>query len=121
MVTEGFDVAVRQEHQQLVARRHVDRGAQVTALDIGRLELQQAIQVAVKAAPMRCDCAVGEIGPSMPNRAGILQERLERRCEYRVTVIDRVLRVTDQVREAKLVRLHCKVRGRCAPRQEYKQ
>jgi hypothetical protein len=35
----------------------------VAALDIGRLEVQRAIQLAVKAAPMRCDRAVGAIGP----------------------------------------------------------
>jgi len=29
----------------------------VAALDIGRLEVQQAIQLAVEAAPMRCDRA----------------------------------------------------------------
>jgi hypothetical protein len=51
--------------------RHGDGGAQVAALEIGRLEVQQAIQLAVKAAPMRCDRAVGEIGPPVPNRAGI--------------------------------------------------
>jgi hypothetical protein len=54
---------------------------QVAALDISRLEVQQAIQLAVKAAPMRCDRAVGEIGPPVPDRAGILQERPELRCE----------------------------------------
>jgi hypothetical protein len=88
-----LDVAARQEHQQLVARRHLDGGAQVAALDIGRLEVQQTIQLAAKAAPMRSDCGAGEIGPPMPDRAGILQERLELRCEDRVAVIDRVLRI----------------------------
>jgi hypothetical protein len=52
---------------------------------------------------MRCDRAVGEIGQPAPDRAGILQERL--RCEDRVAVIDRVLRITDQMGEAELVRL----------------
>jgi hypothetical protein len=68
LVVGRLDVAARQEHQQLVARRHGDRDAQVAALDIGRLEVQQAIQLAVKAAPMRCDRAVGEIGPPVPDR-----------------------------------------------------
>jgi len=36
-------VAARQEHQQLVARRHRDGGTQVATLDIGRLEIQQTI------------------------------------------------------------------------------
>src|SRR5271167_2161840 len=56
-------------------------------------EVQQTIQLAVKAAPMRSDGAVGEIGPPASDRAGILQERLELRCEDRVAVIDRVLRI----------------------------
>jgi hypothetical protein len=47
---------------------------------------------------MRSDGAVGEIGPPAPDRAGILQERLELRCEDHVAVIDRVLRITDQMR-----------------------
>src|SRR6202163_1433299 len=98
LVTGRLDVAARQEHQQLVARRHDNGRPQVAALDIGRLEVQQAIQLAVKAAPMRCDRAVGEIGPPVPDGAGILQERLELRCEDRVAVIDRVLRITDQRR-----------------------
>ena len=75
----------------------------MTALDIGRLEVQQAIQLAFKASSMRSDCAVGEIGPPSPDCAGILQERLELRCEDRVAVVDRVLRITDQMREAELV------------------
>src|SRR3984893_12141543 len=83
----------------LVARRHDNGRPQAAALDIGRLEVQQAIQLAVKAAPMRCDRAVGEIGAPVPDRAGILQERLELRCEDRVAVIDRVLRITDQMGE----------------------
>src|SRR5271157_6036944 len=86
---------------------------QVAALEIGRLEVQQAIQLAVEAAPMRCDRAVDEIGPPVPDRAGILQERLELRCEDRVAVIDRVLRITDQMGEAELVRL-----GVCALRRQ---
>jgi AAA domain len=36
---------------------------QVAALDIGRLEVQQAIQLAVEAAPMCCDRAVGVPDP----------------------------------------------------------
>jgi hypothetical protein len=31
----------------------------------------------------------------VPDRAGILQERLELRCEDRVTMVDRILRITD--------------------------
>src|ERR1700722_953160 len=54
--------------------------------------------------------AVGEIGPSAPDRAG-LQERLELRCEDGVAVIDRVLRITDQMGEAEPVRV-----GVCALR-----
>jgi hypothetical protein len=38
-----LDVAAGQEHQQLVARHYGNGGAQVAALDIGRLEVQQAI------------------------------------------------------------------------------
>ena len=75
LVVGRFDVTARQEHQQLVTRRHGNGRSQVAALHIGRLEVQQAIQLAVKAAPVRCDCAVGEIGPPVPDRAGILQER----------------------------------------------
>ena len=41
----------------------------------------------------------------MPDRAGILQERLELRCEDGVAVIDLVLRITDQMGEAECV--HC--------------
>jgi hypothetical protein len=70
-VVGRLDVAARQEHQQLVARRHGDGRPQVAALDIGRLEVQQAIQLAVEAVPMGCDRAVGEIGPPVPDRAGI--------------------------------------------------
>ena len=88
-------------------------GTQVAALDIGGLEVQQAIQLAVKAAPMRCDRAVGEIGPAVPDRAGILQEHLELGCEDRVAVIDRILRITDQMGEAEQVRL-----GVCALRRQ---
>jgi len=88
-------------------------GCEGLLLDIGRLEVQQAIQLAVKTAPMRCDRAVGEIGPPVAYRAGILQERLELRCEDRVAVIDRVLRITDQMGEAELVRL-----GVCALRRQ---
>ena len=54
---------------------------------------------------MRSDRAVGETGAPPPDRTGILQERLELRCEDRVAVIDRVLRITDQMREAELVLL----------------
>jgi hypothetical protein len=85
-----------QYHQQLVARRHVDRGAQVAAFDIGRLEVEQAVQLAEKAAPMGSDCAAGEIGPPAADRAGILQEGLELRREDGVAVIDRVLRITNR-------------------------
>ena len=80
---------------------------------------EQAIQLAVKAAPVRCDCAVGEIGPPVPDRAGILQERLELRCEDGVAVIDRVLRITDQMGEAELVRLGVCALGRQAIRQPH--
>jgi hypothetical protein len=52
---------------------------------------------------MRCNRAVGEIGPPAPDLVGILQERLELRCEDRVAVF--VPRITDQAREAELVRL----------------
>src|SRR5450755_1820901 len=52
-------------------------------------------------------------GRRCPTRAGILQERLELRCEDRVAVIDRVLRITDQMGEAELVRL-----GVCALRRQ---
>jgi hypothetical protein len=70
----------------------------VAALDTGRLEVQQTIQLAGQAAPMRSDGTVGEIGPPAPDLAGILQERLELRYEDHVAVIDRVLRITDQMR-----------------------
>src|ERR1700681_2408146 len=43
-VVGRLDVAARQEHQQLVARRHHNGRTQVAALDIGGLEVQQAIQ-----------------------------------------------------------------------------
>src|ERR1700719_5314311 len=119
LVVGRLDVAARQEYQQLVARRHDNGRPQVAALDIGRLEVQQAIQLAVKAAPMRCDRAVGKIGPPVPDRAGILQERLELWCEDRVAVIDRVLRITDQMGEAELVRLGVCALRRQAIRQPY--
>jgi hypothetical protein len=44
LVVGRLDVAARQEHQQLVARRHARRDngrQQVAALDIGRLEARQ--------------------------------------------------------------------------------
>ena len=50
LVVGCLDVAARQEHQQLVARRHGNGRPQVAALDIGRLEVQQAIQLAVEAS-----------------------------------------------------------------------
>ncbi len=112
-VVGRLNVATRQEHQQFVARRHHDGGTQVAALDIGRLEVQQTIQLAVEATLVRCDGAVGELGPSAPDRACVLEERLELRCEDRVAVIDCVLRITDQMGEAELVRL-----GMCALRRQ---
>jgi hypothetical protein len=46
----------------LVACRHGEGGTQAGAVAVGRLEVQQTIQLALNAAPMRFDCAVGEIG-----------------------------------------------------------
>jgi hypothetical protein len=60
LVVGHLDVAARQEHQQLVARRHGNGRTQVAALDIGRLEVQQAIQLAVKARRWR-SCANARI------------------------------------------------------------
>jgi hypothetical protein len=62
---------------------------------------------------------VGEIGPPVPDRAGILQERRELGCEDRVAVIDPILRIADQLREAELVRLGVRALRRQAIRQPH--
>ena len=65
LVVGRFDVTARQEHQQLVTRRDGNGRSQMASLDIGRLEVQQAIQLAVKAAPVL---------------AIVLSARSDRRC-----------------------------------------
>ncbi len=54
---------------------------------------------------MRGDGCVGEVCPTAADRARVLEQRLEAGCEDRVAVVDGILRIADQMREAELVLL----------------
>ena len=47
----------------------------------------------------------GEIGPAAADLTSVLEQRLEVGREDRIAVIDGILRITDQMREAELVLL----------------
>ena len=104
-VVGRLDVAARQEHEQLVACVDKHGVAQVPALGIGRLEVEQAVEFARQAAAVAGDRRVGEVRPAATDRAGILQECLELRSEDRVAMVDGELGISDQMREAELMRL----------------
>lgn len=77
VVVGRHDVAADQERPQLVACGDQDGGARVAALDIGRLEAEQKIQLAVKALAVGCNGAGGEIGPSRPTAQGAFRNALK--------------------------------------------
>src|ERR1700758_3528198 len=54
---------------------------------------------------MRGNGGVGEIGPAAADRTSVLEQRLEVGREDRIAVVDGILRITDQMREAELVLL----------------
>ena len=54
---------------------------------------------------MRGNGGVGEVGPAAADCTGILEQRLEAGREHRVAVVDGILRIADQMREAELVPL----------------
>jgi hypothetical protein len=54
---------------------------------------------------MRGDGGVGEVWPASADGAGVLEQRLEGRREDGVAMVDGILRIADQMREAELVLL----------------
>jgi hypothetical protein len=48
-----------------------------------------------KAAAMRGNGGVGEIGPAAARRTSVLEQRLEVWREDRIAVVDGILRITD--------------------------
>jgi hypothetical protein len=94
---------VPHEDEQLVAGINDDGISQMATLGVGRLELEQTVELALKCARVRLHCAIGELGSAVANLAGTLQERLEWWGEYGIAGIDSVLRVTDQMGKADLM------------------
>src|SRR4249919_503543 len=99
----GF--AARQEDEQLVAGVDEDGVSKMAPFGVGRLELEQTVEFARECARIRLDGGIGEIAPPAADVAGALQERLERRGEHGAAGVDGVLRISDQMGEAELVRL----------------
>jgi hypothetical protein len=95
-----FDVAVPHEDEQLVAGIDDDCIAQMATLGVGWLELEQPVELALEFARVLLYRAIGEIGPTAANFAGVLQELLECRTEHGITGINRVLGITDQMGKA---------------------
>jgi hypothetical protein len=54
---------------------------------------------------MRGNRGVGEIGPAAADRTRVLEQRLEAGREDRIAVVDGILRIADQMREAELMLL----------------
>jgi len=78
---------------------------QLAALGIDRLACEQPLQFPFETAAMRGNGGVCEIGPPAPDRTRVLEQRLEAGREDRIAVIDGILCIADQVREAELVLL----------------
>ena len=102
-VVGRLDIAPLQEHQQFVACCDLEHVAQFAAVDLRRIEFEQAIEAARIVACGHREFGVGEIGPPPADAAEVLQKRLHPRCKDRVTGVDGILRIADQMREAILV------------------
>ena len=104
-VVGRLGVAALQEHKQLVAAVEVYRVPQLAALGIGRLACEQPFQLPFETAAMRGNGGAGEIRPAAAECTRVLEKRLEVGREDRIAVVDGVLRIADQMREAELVLL----------------
>ena len=72
----------------------------MAAVGLHWLKAEQAVELTLQAARVTLDRGVGEIRSSSSDRTGIFQECLEGWREHGIASFDRVLRVTDQMREA---------------------
>ena len=80
-----------------------DDRVQLRASPGGRDEAHQAIEAAIEVGLVDLQRAVRERLAASPDGAGAFQQALQSRRENGIAGIDRVLDVTDQMREADLV------------------
>ena len=72
------------------------------ALWVGR-QAHQAVQPSIEIGLVGFERAVGEVFASASDGAGPLQQALQARPEHRVSLVDGVLHVADEVGEAELL------------------
>src|SRR5262249_19263528 len=75
----------------------------MAAFAVGRLELEQAVELALKFARVCRHGGIREMRSAATDLARLLQELLERRAEHGIAGINCVLRITDQMGKADLV------------------